>query len=233
MSEPGRGPDQDPRIEAQRWDLPAVEGAAMPRPGAGVKGVNVMHLTIIEREAWEHGFKDGRVEGVRKGEAELARRIAEVDVKIAALEAIFGTLARPLDELDTAVETELTRLALTVGKHLARRELKIDPAQVIGIIRHTVSLLPLAARNIRIHLHPDDAAIVREKLARASGEQEWQLAEDPLMARGGCRITTDNSSVDARFETRVAAALSGLLGDDRTERLPPAAPAAPAQEGDE
>lgn len=201
---------------AQRWDLPTVEGAPMPR--AGAKGVNVMHLSLVEREAWQHGYKDGHVEGVRKGEAELAKRIAEVDVKIAALEAIIGTLAKPLDELDAQVENELTRLALAIAKHLVRRELKIDPTQIIGIIRNTVSLLPLGARNIKIHLHPDDAAIVREKLARPTGDQEWQLAEDPLMARGGCRLTTDNSSVDARFESSVAAVMSGLLGDDRSER---------------
>jgi len=199
-----------------RWDLPSVEGAAMPRPG--VKGINVMHLSIIEREAWEHGYKDGHVEGVRKGEQELAKRINEVNVKIAALEAIIGTLAKPLDELDAQVETELTKLALTVAKHLVRRELKNDPTQVIGIIRHAVSLLPLASRNIKIHLHPDDAAVVREKLAAPQGDQQWQLSEDPLMARGGCRVTTDNSSIDARFETAVAAALSGLLGDERAER---------------
>jgi len=213
MSDPDRASPQD----VSRWDLPAVEGAPLPR--AGAKGVNVMHLTLVEREAWDHGYKDGHVEGVKKGEAELAKRMAEVNVKVAALEAILGTLARPLDELDAQVEAELTRLTLTIAKHLVRRELKLDPTQVIGIIRHTVSLLPLAARNIKIHLHPDDAAIVRDKLARATGEPEWQLAEDPLMARGGCRITTDNSSVDGRFETQVAAALSGLLGDDRAERV--------------
>jgi flagellar assembly protein FliH len=210
MSEP------DLAAPVARWDLPAVEGASLPRPGA--KGVNVMHLSIVEREAWAHGFKDGHVEGVRKGEAELAKRINEVNVKIAALEAILGTLARPLDELDAQVETELTRLALTVGKHLARRELKIEPAQIIGIIRHTVALLPLASRNIKVHLHPDDAAVVREKLARPQGDHEWQITEDPLMARGGCRVTSDNSSIDARFETAVAATLSGLLGDERAER---------------
>ena len=204
--------------DVSRWDLPSVEGAPLPRPGQ--KGVNVMHLTIVEREAWEHGFKDGHVEGVRKGEAELAKRIAEVDVKLAALDAIMGALAKPLEDLDQQVETELTRLTLTIAKHLVRRELKMDPTQVIGIIRHTVSLLPLSARKIKIHLHPDDAAIVRDKLARAAGEQEWQLAEDPLMARGGCRLTTDNSSVDARFEAAVAVALTGLLGDDRVERAP-------------
>ena len=210
MSEPGAA------TPVSRWDLPTVEGAALPRPGA--KGVNVMHLSIVEREAWAHGFKDGHVEGVKKGEAELAKRINEVNVKIAALDAIIGALAKPLEQLDEQVETELTRLALTVAKHLVRRELKIDQTQIIGIIRHTVALLPLASRNIKVHLHPDDAAVVREKLAAPQGDQQWQLSEDPLMARGGCRVTSENSSIDARFETAVAAALSGLLGDDRAER---------------
>jgi flagellar assembly protein FliH len=220
MSETGAA-----ELPVSRWDLPAVEGAAMPGPGA--KGVNVMHLSLIEREAWDHGFKDGHVEGVKKGEAELAKRINEVNARIVALEAIIGTLARPLEQLDEQVETELTRLTLTLAKHLVRRELKMDPSQIIGIIRHTVALLPLATRNIRIHLHPDDAAVVREKLAAPQGDQQWQLMEDPLMARGGCRVSSDNSNIDARFETAVAAALSGMLGDERVERLQQAEKAAP------
>ena len=59
--------------DVSRWDLPKVEGAALPR-GSG--GVNVMHLAAVERDAWEHGYKAGHVEGVRKGEAELKQRIA-------------------------------------------------------------------------------------------------------------------------------------------------------------
>jgi len=202
--------------DVSRWDLPKVEGAPLPR-GSG--GVNVMHLAAVERDAWEHGYKAGHVEGVRKGEAELKVRIAEVDVKITALSAIIETLAKPLDELDAGIENELTRLAMIIAKHLVRRELSIDPAQVIGIVRHTVGLLPIAARNIKVHLHPDDAAIVRNKLAAPVGEREWELREDPLMARGGCRVTTETASIDARFETNVAAAIRGLLGDDRAERL--------------
>ena len=215
--------------DVARWDLPAVEGAALSR-GSG--GVNVMHLAAVERDAWEHGFKAGHVEGVRKGEAELGARIAEVDVQIASLQAIIGTLARPLDDLDTTIENELTRLALIIGKHLARRELRLDPTQVIGIVRHTVSLLPVSARNIKVHLHPDDAAILRDRLAAPVGEREWELREDPLMARGGCRLTTDNSSIDARFEASVAAAMRGLLGDDRASTEDLAKPGA-ATERDE
>lgn len=212
MSEPVRAITED----VSRWDLPKVEGAPLSR-GSG--GVNVMHLAAVERDAWEHGYKAGHVEGVRKGEAELKLRIAEVDVKVAALQAMIETLAKPLDDLDEGIEIEITRLALIIAKHLVRRELRLDPTQVIGIVRHTVGLLPIAARNIKVHLHPDDAAILRERLAAPVGEREWDLREDPLMARGGCRVTTDNASIDARFEASIAAAMRGLLGDDRTERV--------------
>jgi flagellar assembly protein FliH len=216
--------------DVSRWDLPKVEGAGLPR-GSG--GVNVMHLAAVERDAWEHGYKAGHVEGVRKGEAELKVRISEVDVKIAALQAIIETLAHPLEELDAGIETELTRLAMIIAKHLVRRELRLDPTQVIGIVRHTVGLLPIAARNIKVHLHPDDAAILRGKLATPVGEREWELREDPLMARGGCRVTTDNASIDARFEATIAAAMRGLLGDDRAERVDVAPPPAPPAAQDE
>ena len=194
-----------------RWDLPAVEGPLVQRRGAGV---NVMHLEAVERDAWEQGLVSGEAEGLKRGEAAFAKRLNELDVKYAALEAILGTLAKPLDQLDTAIEQELTRLALIIAKHLVRRELRIDPTQVIGIIRHTVGLLPVANRDLKVHLHPDDAAIVREKLAAPSGEPEWVLKEDPLMARGGCRLTTATSSGDARLESRVAEAVNSLLGDE-------------------
>jgi flagellar biosynthesis/type III secretory pathway protein FliH len=53
------------------------------------------------------------------------------------------------------------------------------------------------------------------------------------MARGGCRVTTDNASIDARFEASIAAAMRGLLGDDRAERVDVApAPAEPPAEED-
>jgi flagellar assembly protein FliH len=194
-----------------RWDLPAVEGPLVQRRGAGV---NVMHLEAVERDAWEQGLASGEAEGLRRGEAAFAKRLNELDVKCAALEAIIGTLAKPLEQLDSAIEQELTRLALIIAKHLVRRELRIDPSQVIGIIRHTVGLLPVATRDLKVHLHPEDARIVREKLAQPSGEPEWVLKEDPLLARGGCRLTTATSSVDARLESRVAEAVNSLLGDE-------------------
>ena len=66
-------------------------------------------------------------------------------------------------------------LALTVGKQLARRELRVDPTQVIAIIRESLAELPTATREIRVHLHPEDAAIVRERLTAPSNERAWSI----------------------------------------------------------
>jgi flagellar assembly protein FliH len=70
-------------------------------------------------------------------------------------------------------------------------------------------------RDVRVHLHPEDAAVVRQNLAPTESERAWQLVEDPVMARGGCQITTATSRVDARLETRLGAIVSELMGTER------------------
>ena len=128
---------------------------------------------------------------------------------------MFYDLAKPFEELDAEVERELLTLAMTLARQIVRRELKTDPTQIIGIVREAIAALPVAARDVRVHLHPEDAAVVRQNLAPTESERAWQLVEDPVMARGGCQITTATSRVDARLETRLGAILSELMGTER------------------
>jgi flagellar assembly protein FliH len=111
----------------------------------------------------------------------------------------------------------LLHLALAVGKQLARRELRIDPAQVIAIIRESLGQLPSAAREIRVHLHPEDAAIVRERLTAPANERAWTIVEDPTLSRGGCMVRTENSQIDARLESRINTVITSALGDERAQ----------------
>jgi flagellar assembly protein FliH len=120
-----------------------------------------------------------------------------------------------LKDVDAQVEEQLLTLSLTIARQLVRRELKTDPAQVIAIIRETVALLPAAARDVRVHLHPEDAAVVRERLATPNAERAWSIIEDPVMTRGGCRVATETALIDARLETRINTVVSALLGDQR------------------
>jgi flagellar assembly protein FliH len=171
--------------------------------------VTVGGLADLQAEAHKEAFDQGLLEGREAGRA-------EVRAQVERLAAMISELARPFEQLDAEVERELLSLAMALARQIVRRELKADPTQVIGIIRDAIAALPVAAREVRVHLHPEDAAVVREHLAPTENERAWVMVEDPVTSRGGCRITTATSRLDARLETRLAALMSDLMGTERT-----------------
>jgi flagellar assembly protein FliH len=195
------------------WIMPAISGSVV---GAGGGVRRPSEIERGAREAWESGFESGRREGQAAAEQAAVRRIQELDGQLLHIRRLLLSMARPLDDLDEIAAAELGRLALAVGAQLARRELRIDPSQVIAVIRDCVALLPAGARHVRVYLHPEDAAAVRNRLAEPAGERAWSIIEDPVAGRGGCRVVTETSQIDARFESRVATAIATVLGDDRT-----------------
>jgi flagellar assembly protein FliH len=138
-------------------------------------------------------------------------------MQVATIDKMLGAIALPFSDLDSQVEEQLVQLAVTIARQLVRRELRMDPSQVIAIIRETVALLPAAARDVRVHLHPEDANVVREKLATPTADRAWTIVEDPVMPRGGCRVTTDTAHIDARLETRIQSIMTAILGEERSD----------------
>jgi flagellar assembly protein FliH len=200
---------------AERWSLPTVDGpiVGLDREGpAGVRGSDASRQGQLAR-GYEAGLSAGR--------AALQNQINAVEAQVARLDEILNRLSRPLPALESEVEHQLVLLALTVGKQLARRELKADPGQIAALIREAVGSLPAATRDVRVHLHPDDAAAIAERLATSNQERAWTVVEDPTLTRGGCLVRTENSQIDARLESRVNAMISSMLGEERAgARLP-------------
>lgn len=194
------------------WDLPSVSGRSIQarRPGK-----TVSEIEDVERRAYEEAFAKGHEAGLAVAKAESEKQLKQLKVHVERMETAIGQLAQPLAQVDAEVEQQLLTLALTIARQLVRRELKADPAQVIAIIRETVALLPAAARDVRVHLHPEDAAVVRERLATPAADRAWTIVEDPVMTRGGCRVTTDTALIDARVETRLNEVISAMLGEER------------------
>ena len=172
------------------------------------KMATVGGLADLQAEAHKEAFDQGLAEGREAGRA-------EVRAQVERLAGMFYDLAKPFEVLDAEVEHELLILAMALARQIVRRELKTDPTQIIGIIREAIAALPVAARDVRVHLHPEDAAVVRTYLAPTESERAWMLVEDPVMARGGCQINTTASRIDARLETRLGAMLSEMLGTER------------------
>ncbi len=73
------------------------------------------------------------------------------------------------------------------------------------MIRECVGRLPTAAREVRVYLHPQDAAVVREVLAEPTSDRAWNIVEDPTITRGGCVVRSETSQIDARLDARLNA----------------------------
>jgi flagellar assembly protein FliH len=218
-SPPPIGVDADDILGADEIDVVEVSDVA---PGelrhAPVSALpTAAELERLHKKAHDDGFERGRTEGFRYGHQEaLEAARAEIAERLAVFDGLIGTLDRPLRQLDDQVEREVVTLVIAIVRQLVRREIKTDPGQIVGVVREALAILPVASRNVRVLLNPEDASLVREVYALNDAELNWQIVEDPVVGRGGCRILTETSQVDATLESRLAALIAPLLAAGRS-----------------
>jgi len=186
--------------------MPVVEGRDAVN---SLRPMTADKLEAIHKAAYQEGFQQGHKEGL-----EAAQK--ESNAQLQRLKQIMHALAEPLQAADEQVEQELIALAMAVARQIIRRELQQDPEQAVAVVREAMAELPSSARNIRIFLHPDDAALVRDAFNTEEDETApWKIVEDMALTRGGCRIESDTSLVDASLEKRLNAMLAELMGGSR------------------
>lgn len=214
---------------AEKWSPPSVsdDGAGFFRheeksteeAGEDIENPGIPTAEEIERwraEAQKEGFDQGYREGLARGEAEARQQL---DQQTAELRTLLDFLESPLQSLDEEVEKQLSLLAVTLAQQLVRREIRAEPGEIIGLIRDAVKLLPANSRHIRITLHPEDAALLRNTLSldNQGDGPAWQLIEDPMITRGGCEIHSDQSVINLTLENRLQALAASVLGGEREE----------------
>ncbi len=182
------------------WRAPVVTGA--PLRGS------LEQIIALEEEARQTGFDKGHAAGLQDGRREIA-------VRSKALETVLDALARPVTNLDHRIEEELMALVKAVAQQLIRREINMDSTHIVGVIREGLAALPASAEEVIVHLHPEDANVVRECLQAEDADQGWHIETDPLIERGGCHINTKNSVIDGRLETRLGHVIATMFEDER------------------
>ncbi len=189
----------------QRWELPAVEG----KP-SNYSLLTAKQVELIQKQAYDEGFALGKKEGFASGQAQLKEELER-------LKQLIASLNEPLTGIDKKIEEELVLLAMTMARQIVRREIKLDPGSIISVAREAINSLPAASRNINLHLHPQDAALVREALALTEGERVYRVVEDPALQRGDCRVASDPARIDATVEARLIALMVAALGGERRD----------------
>ena len=192
-----------------RWRLPEVGSTTAGSTPARqiVSELTKKEIEVRRQQGYDEGFAKGRQEGVAAGEANLNQQASN-------LAQVIGQLSQPLAELDDVVVDELVTLAMTIAKHMVRREIKTNPGEIVAVVREAVAVLPTTSRTIKVYLHPEDAALLKESLS-ISEQGRWELIDDPSLTRGGCRLETEHAELDASIEARLAAVVAELMGGER------------------
>ncbi|SFF43740.1 flagellar assembly protein FliH [Fontimonas thermophila] len=185
--------------ELPRWQLPRFDAAP-----AGLH--TAAQLEAIEAAAYQEGFARGHAEGF-----DVGQRAALAQAQ--RLQGLIDHIARPLAHLDDEVEHALVDLAAAIARRIIHDELRIAPERIVAMVRETLAALPAQLRNVRLRVHPDDAALLREHLSPPADVKELEIIPDPELKRGDCRVFTESALIDARLDRRVRVIAQALSGD--------------------
>lgn len=203
--------------------------------------LTVEEIEAMQKQAYDEafasgqqdGFQQGREEGLKKGYEtgydagfETGRKAAYdehaglLKQQAEQFASLMACLSEPFKRLDDEVEQELVRLAIGIATQIIRREIKLNPGQIVAAVRAAIGVLPLSSQKINLHVHPDDAELVRTALALDEMSTPWSITEDPLLTRGGCKVDTEVSHINATIEHRLAAVIANVLGSEREQDKP-------------
>lgn len=185
-------PDAPP---PQPEPVPPPAPAAPPQPQVQLPTAAEIEdmFESARREGYETGFQEG-AEAAREQALRIGRIANELD--------------SALKRLDQDIAEEVVGLAVEVARQMVRRSLAVSPESVLDLVRVALQQLPQA--QVRIHVHPVDAALVREYLSEQPSALPHQVVEDDSITRGGCRLYGNTSEIDATVETRWRRVLEGL-----------------------
>jgi flagellar assembly protein FliH len=204
-----------------RWQMPEVdsdERALAVDEAKDTQPITAVELESLQQQAYDEGFAVGRGDGFIQGQREgLEAAAAQCQSQVERLQAILRFLCAPLESLDEEVERSLVALALAIARQVVRGDLRARPEQILLLVREMLHVLPTAARNVTLYLHPDDLLLVRQALGDEIENAQWQMREDSALSRGGCRVESDSSRIDASVEHRLAGVITQVLDREGTD----------------
>lgn len=175
----------------QRWELPAFDmvekAGAVPTIGLPTAA----QLEHIHIQAHEEGYQAGYAEGLKQAGTEAQR-----------MEKMLESLNKELQQINQQVAQDLLNLALEISKQMLQQALKIKPELLLNVVRAAINELPYFNHNAHLVLHSDDAVLLRTSMGEQLLHTGWKIFEDNQIERGGCRVETAHSQIDATLPKR-------------------------------
>lgn len=164
---------------------------------------------------YEDGLREGHARGLEaaRREAREARR-REAEAIALRADALLAAFTAQLAEVQRSHADEVVALAVEIARSAFGAAIRVRDDAVAPAVVAALGAIAEAHATPTIRLHPDDAALVGERLAPMLAARGAQLLVDETIAAGGCRVETARASVDATVATRWRRALAAIGRDD-------------------
>lgn len=158
------------------------------------------------------GFEAGRVEGFEAGQKK-GHEQAVAEAK--PLAELFSSFSKAAEVAQQGITQDVIRLAFDIARQMLREAIKANPEVVLTIVQAAIESMPQGVQHPHIHLHPEDALLVRSFLKDEFPHAGWKVQEDHHIERGGCRIECTTAELDATLPSRWRR-ISAALGQDHS-----------------
>jgi flagellar assembly protein FliH len=172
----------------QRWEMASFD--------ANEEDVETRLASADEALAKIH--ETARVSGYAEGySAGLSESRAAMDGQRQAMSDLMRGITDELTNASHAFASDVLDLALDLAKAMLRQALAVNPERILPVVRETLASLPGVNQPALLFLHPDDAELVSRIMGTELTTAGWSVRRDGELERGGCRIETATSEVDA------------------------------------
>ncbi len=181
---------------------PSPAPAPAPAPGPSAAEWQA-RITDARKAGYQDGYRDGLValEGFKQSFAQQ---------NTAQIGALLTAFDQQLHALDADIAQTLARTALLLAQQVLRSEVQQRPELVAEVARQAVNAVMHSARQVSVHVHPQDLPLVQQGAEEALAARGARLRADSSLQRGGVLVNSDVGSVDARLDTRWAEAVAAL-----------------------
>jgi len=181
----------------ERWELASFD----TRPGGKHQG-NTRTAAIPGSEESLLRQQEQAQNFARKQDEGYAAGMQQAQADTRQIHTLLQNLQTSLNQIDEQVAQSLLDLSLEVARQMVRETLLIKPEIVLKVVSEAIGKLPHFNQNAHLILHPDDAELVRTQMGEHLSHANWKIFTDPQIERGGCRVETAHSNVDASNEAR-------------------------------
>lgn len=152
-------------------------------------------LEAIRQQAHQEGYAAGLEAGYQAGTQQGVAESAQIH-------ALLEPFQQELNQIDAQVAQSLLDLALEIARKMVLETLKTNHEVILKVVSEAIGSLPHFNQNAHLILHPEDAELVRKHMGEHLTHAGWKLFTDEQIERGGCRVETAHSRIDASNEGR-------------------------------